>query len=198
MRIVIMIVSLLLAATYARATCPRAETVSADTDPPVVSLEKTGKFTEIAMLVRTERPVCLTLLELVAQGSGLRYAALLGPSETHVATARKSRAGLVRFTFVVDTWLPAGETRYIVWFQVGPWYLALDPGLVLWFRDGAAALPARIENGIVGTLKPRAREPFVLPKGMRKVFRARQKSASRKGRPVSKRQASKKNTKKRR
>lgn len=163
MRTILLMLSLLLATTTSWALCPVAETISADGDAPVVSLAPTKVANRFVITVKAKQPACFTLLEVIAQSAPrpvapLRLAALSGgPTETPAALGRASH-GMTRFIFLVDSWLPAGETRYELWFEVGPVYVALDPGLSFWFRTGATALPARLEVASWGvpTKPPRA------------------------------------------
>lgn len=165
MKAFMILMSLLLAATHTWGVCPKAEALATASEPPTVSIEATAKANVFTITVDVPtKPVCLAILELAAQGIAVRHAALLdGPTETPVADAKKSANGMSRFVFNVDSWLPEGRTRYRLWFPAGQWYVALDPHLVLWFRDGTLAQAARIGTQSVGTLMPTKKKQGTLP-----------------------------------
>lgn len=141
----------LLGASCVRAGCVFPADLDDDGDPPTVTLAATERANAFSVTVQASKPFCLVLLEVVAQGGKVPFATLYGgPTETPGASA-KSAAGAARFSFLVNSWIPAGTTRYELWFPSGPAYVALDGQNVLW-RRGSAALPVRITNGTWGVL----------------------------------------------
>lgn len=134
---VIQIILLLLAGTLgARAACP--ELSPGSSEPPRVALAFTDKPGEVAITFAASEPTCIVTLELVTQGTTVPHAALLGDAETHAASVRRAYGGMQRVHFLVNALIPAGETRYVVWYPATPWYASLEPGAVHWSRGGSA------------------------------------------------------------
>ncbi len=174
-------IALCIGAQHSWAFCPTPDSYGTDENPPTVSLAATERSNAFAIVVRTDKPVCLVTLEVVTQGSRSPFALLSGaPTETSNARAR-TVAGISRYSFLVLSWLPAGETRYQLWFGNGQTYVALDGQQLLWKREGSLALPAKLAGGTWGVLQTPVRRKAT--KSRNKPAQATKATKAKKRRP---------------